>query len=86
MLSESRYPDDARIASSKANEITNFAERMEAGDVVLAVEGFKVLGVGKVQGPYRFDNTDPSLWLSPRRNCWNANGGSQVGSKINRHV
>src|SRR5262249_43556350 len=54
------YPNDPKTASRKAGEIQNFVERIEEDDVVVAAEDDKVLGVGRVAGPYRFENTAPT--------------------------
>lgn len=53
------YPGDARTASRKAGEITNFAAHAEEGDVVLAAAGERILGVGRIAGPYRYESTAP---------------------------
>jgi 5-methylcytosine-specific restriction protein B len=58
-LLEKQYPTDARMLSRKAGEIRDFIARMQDGDVVLAAEGERVLGVGRVAGPYRFEQTEP---------------------------
>jgi 5-methylcytosine-specific restriction protein B len=39
------------------NEIFNFVAGMQEGDIVLAFEASKVLGVGKIIGPYTFDHS-----------------------------
>jgi 5-methylcytosine-specific restriction enzyme B len=53
----SNYPGN--VASRKAGEITNFVEKIKAGDVVVAADGARILGIGKVTGPYRFDSSIP---------------------------
>ena len=60
MLKE--YPDyqaKPNVASRKAGEIRNFAKDMEENDVVLAADGERILGLGHVKGPYRFDTSKP---------------------------
>jgi 5-methylcytosine-specific restriction protein B len=60
-LLEQEYPGDARTLSRKAGEIRDFIERMQAGDVIVAADGQRVLGVGRVRpGPYRYEDTEPT--------------------------
>ncbi|MGA8759630.1 MAG: hypothetical protein WB611_25610 [Stellaceae bacterium] len=59
-LLEQEYPGDARTLSRKAGEIRDFIERMQAGDVIVAADGQRVLGVGRVAGPYRYEDTEPT--------------------------
>ncbi len=49
----------ANVASRKAGEIRNFAMEMAENDIVLAADGERILGVGLVKGPYRFETTQP---------------------------
>lgn len=54
------YPNyEANVASRKAGEIRNFATDMDENDVVLAADGERILGIGPVKGPYRFETTQP---------------------------
>jgi 5-methylcytosine-specific restriction protein B len=54
------YPNyEPNVASRKAGEIRNFAKDMDENDVVLAADGERILGMGLVKGPYRFDPTHP---------------------------
>lgn len=53
------YQNEPNVASRKAGEIRNFAKNMEENDVVLAADGERILGIGLVKGPYRFDTTQP---------------------------
>lgn len=61
--------DDAGTATRKAGEVMKFAEEMEEGDLVLACQGQRVLGVGRVSGSYGYDHqylfphTRPVDWL-----------------------
>jgi 5-methylcytosine-specific restriction protein B len=57
LIKEHQY--DANVASRKAGEIRNFAKDMEENDVVLAADGERILGIGLVKGPYRFDTAQP---------------------------
>jgi 5-methylcytosine-specific restriction protein B len=53
------YHYDQNVASRKAGEVRNFAKDMDENDVVLAANGERILGIGLVKGPYRFDTTQP---------------------------
>jgi 5-methylcytosine-specific restriction protein B len=59
-LLEKECPGDARSLSRKSGEIRDFIERMRAGDVIVAADGQQVLGVGRVTGPYRYEDTEPT--------------------------
>jgi 5-methylcytosine-specific restriction enzyme B len=64
--------DIPTVASRNANQISSFVTRIADDDVVLAADGEKVLGVGKVTGPYQYKNADshgaphrrPVRWLN----------------------
>lgn len=49
------WTSDPGLATRRAGEIWNFASKIGEGDLVLAVEGQTVRGVGKVSGPYEYD-------------------------------
>src|SRR5262245_29540633 len=59
------------VASRSANQLSSFANRIADDDVVLAADGEKILGIGKVTGPYQYKDTDshgaphrrPVRWL-----------------------
>jgi 5-methylcytosine-specific restriction enzyme B len=59
----------AGVASRKAGEILNFAREIEEKDFIIACEGQTVLAVGRVNGPYeydqnlRFPHKRPVEWL-----------------------
>jgi 5-methylcytosine-specific restriction enzyme B len=57
---EERYPGDARNIGRKAGEIRDFIARMQDGDVVLAGDGERVIGIGHTTGPYRFEDSEPA--------------------------
>ena len=59
-LLEQEYPGDARTLSRKAGEIRDFIDRMQVGDVIVAADGQRVLGLGRVTGPYRYEHTEPT--------------------------
>jgi len=71
-LKATYYDSDARTASRKAGEIDNFVNSLKRGDVVIAADGQRVLGIGKVGGEYYHDHKDsenaphrlPVDWLS----------------------
>jgi MoxR-like ATPase len=60
LLLEQEYPGDARTLSRKAGEVRDFIERMQVGDVIVAADGQRVLGVGRATGPYRYEDTEPT--------------------------
>lgn len=53
------YSSNNSVASRKAGEIRNFAEVMAENDVILAADGERIIGVGRLKGSYRFDPTPP---------------------------
>lgn len=63
------YPADPRSTGRTAQKLTDFCMRMADGDTVLACDGAKVLGVGRVTGAYRytpgeeFPHLRPVKWL-----------------------
>jgi hypothetical protein len=57
---EEIFSYDARVASRKAGEIQDFALEISSGDIVLAADGSRILGIGRVTSPYNFDSTDKS--------------------------
>lgn len=67
------YPDYmASLASRKAGEVRNFAKDMVENDVVLAADGERILGIGLVKGPYRFEPTQPKDAPHRRQVEWHA--------------
>jgi 5-methylcytosine-specific restriction protein B len=52
------YPDDKKVASRKAGEIFNFFNEMKEGDIVLAQDGEKILGIGEVIGDYGYVSSE----------------------------
>jgi 5-methylcytosine-specific restriction protein B len=59
-LLEAQYPTDPKVLSRKAGEVRDFISGMQDGDVVLAADGERVLGVGHATGPYRNEKTEPT--------------------------
>lgn len=49
------YDRPANVAGKKAGEILRFATVMAEGDPVLAASGMRILGLGRIAGPYQFD-------------------------------
>lgn len=77
-LLEQKYPGDPKVVSRKAGEIRNFLTQISEegdGDIVVAADGDTVLAIGRVIGPYRFENSAPTgaphrrevAWLSTAR-------------------
>src|SRR6185437_403573 len=64
---EQHYPGDARVTSRKAGEIRNFAFVIEEGTIVVAADGERVLGVGRVAGPYQFASSGAASAVAPHR-------------------
>jgi 5-methylcytosine-specific restriction protein B len=50
------YPTNPAVAARKAGEIINFAQEIAENDLVLACEGRQVFGVGRISGPYEYDD------------------------------
>ena len=68
-LLKERYPNDAKTSLSR--EICAFIAGMQEGDVILAADGERVLGVGRVMtGPYRYENTEPTSAPHRRSTKW----------------
>lgn len=66
---EEHYPNDTRIIGRTASQILTFYHDIKLGDIVVAVNGKKLLGVGKIIGSYEYvENLDfphciPTKWL-----------------------
>ena len=60
------------VATQKAGEVYKFLKGISDGDLVLAADGGRILGIGRVTGPYRFNpagqeeapHRRPVDWLS----------------------
>ncbi len=57
-LLEEKYPGPANVVTKAANQIFQFLGGAEERDIVLAMEGTKVCGVGRITGPYFFQPED----------------------------
>jgi 5-methylcytosine-specific restriction protein B len=64
------YEDKPAVVSRKAGEVFNFVSEIAENDLVLACDGQDVLGIGRVVGPYEYDdqlqfpNKRPVEWQS----------------------
>jgi 5-methylcytosine-specific restriction protein B len=65
------HPAAANVVTRGANELFNFVHGVKQRDLVLAMEGVTVLGVGRITGPYfhkagdgPFPHRRPVEWLS----------------------
>ena len=63
------YPAAPTVIGRSAQQLTNFCKQIADADIVLACDGAKVLGVGRVNGAYRytpgevFPHERPVRWL-----------------------
>ncbi len=57
LMMTDKYPDDPRRVGKETRQVFRFAKEMLDGDMVLAADGGKVLGVGRVSGGYTFDSS-----------------------------
>ena len=61
MLQEKNYPDDPKnVSSRQAGELLNFVATISEGEIVIAGDGEKVLGIGRVTGKYYYESTAPT--------------------------
>ena len=66
-----RYPKRANVVTRSANEVFNFVQSAKPRDLVVAMDGATVCGIGRITGPYFFRAGDgpcphrrPVDWLS----------------------
>lgn len=64
------YKGDARVASRKAGEISNFIGVISRDDVIAAANGQQIRGLGKIVGEYYYDNFPPAVAPHRRRVQW----------------
>jgi MoxR-like ATPase len=70
LLKDQYYPDKPRVAATKSTEIHQFVSTISTGDLVIASEGERALGIGRVIGPYAyhqeldFPHCRPVEWLN----------------------
>lgn len=72
---EAQYPAEAGVVTREANQLFNFIANAEERDVVVAMEGARVLGIGTIAGGYLYQDGDgpaphrrPVKWL--RTGTW----------------
>ena len=70
-LVEKGFPNKANVVTRNANQLYYFATSVEKGDVVVAMQGNRVLGIGEVTGDYFYTDDDgpfghrrPVVWKS----------------------
>ncbi|MSQ48744.1 MAG: AAA family ATPase [Deltaproteobacteria bacterium] len=67
---DAHYPAVSQVTGQLAQQITHFCQTISDGDYVVASDGVKVLGIGRVIGPYRYDasagvpHQRPVEWLA----------------------
>lgn len=80
LTEEGFYKDDNRTKSRKAGEILSFYKDVKIGDIVLAQDGANILGIGKVDGDYSFNESENFSherkieWLIVNPNSTNSEG------------
>lgn len=64
------YPNNHQTQGKRANQIRTFYRGIEVGDIIVAADGEKTLGIGKVSGNYKyleekaFPHTLPVEWIN----------------------
>lgn len=53
---EKNYPNDPRAIGRTASQVSSFYKNINIGDIVVAVDGEKVLGVGRISDSYEFSD------------------------------
>jgi MoxR-like ATPase len=70
LLKDQIYPDKPQVAATKSLEIFQFISTISIDDLIIASEGEKVRGIGRVTGPYvyreelDFPHCRPVEWLN----------------------
>jgi 5-methylcytosine-specific restriction protein B len=54
-LMSKHFPADARLTGRKGAEVFRFVHTIKEGDIVIACDGGKALGIGRVTGGYSYD-------------------------------
>jgi len=67
---EKLYGSTKQVSSRKTVEILHFFSTMAERDVVVAADGGTVLGVGRITGPYNYDESEPHEAPHRRRVEW----------------
>lgn len=60
-----REAKDPRSIGRSAQQIVHFAKTIQTRDYVLASDGAQVLGIGRVTGPYQYDDTEQFPHMRP---------------------
>lgn len=70
-LMDKHFPAKKGVVTRKANEVFKFVTRVKQGDIVVAMDGLTVKGIGAISGDYFFRRNDgafahrrPVRWLS----------------------
>ncbi len=66
---QASYPGLPHVVSRIANQVFNFAHKAQERDILVAMEGQRVRGVGRITGPYRYD-ADPGPFPHRRPVEW----------------
>ena len=53
-----RYPAARNVTGRTAQQLNSFCRRMMDGDIVLACDGITVLGVGRINGAYKYSGAE----------------------------
>ena len=69
LLAEGHYTAQS-VRTRKAGEILDFLKTVQKGDLIIAVEGQRAIGVGSVSGDYYFENTPPVDAYHRRKVDW----------------
>jgi hypothetical protein len=83
------YPKDKNTLSRKAGEIFNFYNNLKIGDIILAQDGAKILGIGLVKDEYNFEPDEGFAhqkdveWLAQNPDFGNKQGLQTTVYKIN---
>lgn len=54
-LIHEKHPTNPQAEGQATSQITHFTDNISEGDVVWAADGAKILGIGRVTGPYRYE-------------------------------
>lgn len=66
---EKNYPNTPQVNGRNASQILSFYRNIEIGDIIVAANGEKILGIGQVSGEYKyiegldFPHTIPVNWI-----------------------
>jgi 5-methylcytosine-specific restriction enzyme B len=60
-----RQSKDPRAIGRAAQQIVHFGKTIQAGDYVVASDGAQILGIGRVAGPYQYDDSEAFPHMRP---------------------